>query len=261
MRNANTIVAAAVIAAALTAGPATAHQAEVSLTLARTGSVTAESAAFLAQKLARISGGEIRLILPQAGGTIAPTAAVGAASRGTVDAAWGRSGWFAGKDGAVSLFSSVPYGPGIDEYVAWLYRGGGLEAARALFAKDNLHNIPCAIVPPTVVAGDARAQMLDLYVNKTRWDQLAPGHRALIELVCSDNIREAVADSWIAVKKLHAQGVMVRKWTPEQPSVHARRWRELATADGVEAGAYARMWQAYADFRRTYDIGTESELD
>ena len=46
------------------------------------------------------------------------------------------------------MFTAVPFGPGIGEYLAWMYYGGGLELARELFAKHNVHYIPCGITPP-----------------------------------------------------------------------------------------------------------------
>ena len=73
---------------------------------------------------------------------------VNAVSKGAVAAAWAGAGWFAGKDSAFNMFSSVPFGPGIGEYMAWMYRGGGLEMARAMFHQHGVHNIPCGIIPP-----------------------------------------------------------------------------------------------------------------
>jgi TRAP-type mannitol/chloroaromatic compound transport system substrate-binding protein len=46
------------------------------------------------------------------------------------------------------MFSSVPFGPNIGEYMAWLYFGGGLEMAREMFHANGVHNIPCIIIPP-----------------------------------------------------------------------------------------------------------------
>jgi len=71
-----------------------------------------------------------------------------AVARGSVDAAWAGAGWYSGKDVTFNLFSTVPFGPGIGEYMAWMYYGGGLDIAREMFAKHDLHNIPCSIIPP-----------------------------------------------------------------------------------------------------------------
>ena len=82
-------------------------------------------------------------------GALAPAAeTVNAVAKGMVPAAWAGAGWFAAKDSAFNLFSSVPFGPDMGEYLAWMYRGGGLDAARAMFHANGVHNIPCIIIPP-----------------------------------------------------------------------------------------------------------------
>jgi TRAP-type mannitol/chloroaromatic compound transport system substrate-binding protein len=102
----------------------------------------------LPQKIARASGGEVVLKFHEPGKLVPGADTVNAVSRGEVAAAWAGAGWFAGKDSAFNMFSSVPFGPGMGEYMAWLYRGGGLEAAREMFAKYNIYNIPCGLIPP-----------------------------------------------------------------------------------------------------------------
>jgi len=102
----------------------------------------------LPQKIARASGGEVVLKFHEPGKLVPGADTVNAVSRGEVAAAWAGAGWFANKDSAFNIFSSVPFGPGMGEYMAWLYRGGGLEAAREMFAKYNIYNIPCGMIPP-----------------------------------------------------------------------------------------------------------------
>ncbi len=102
----------------------------------------------LPEKVARASGGALKLKFHEPGKLVPGAETVNAVSRGEVAAAWAGAGWFAGKDSAFNMFSSVPFGPGIGEYLAWLYRGGGLEAAREMFAKYDVYNIPCGMIPP-----------------------------------------------------------------------------------------------------------------
>ena len=101
----------------------------------------------LPDKIKRASGGDLILKFHEPGKLVAGADSVNAVSRGEVAAAWAGAGWFAAKDSAFNIFSSVPFGPGIGEYLAWMYRGGGLEAARAMFAEYNVHNIPCGLIP------------------------------------------------------------------------------------------------------------------
>jgi len=102
----------------------------------------------LAEKIARATGGEVVLEFHEPGKLVPAARTMYAVSEGKVDAGWGGAGWFASLDSAFNMFSTVPFGPGIGEYMAWMYHGGGLEQARAMFAERNLHNIPCAVIPP-----------------------------------------------------------------------------------------------------------------
>lgn len=99
-------------------------------------------------QVSRASGGQLMLQLHEPGALVPAAEAVNAVAEGRVDAAWAGAGWFASRDSAFNMFSTVPFGPGITEYLAWIYHGGGLELARELFHRHDIHNIPCAIIPP-----------------------------------------------------------------------------------------------------------------
>jgi TRAP-type mannitol/chloroaromatic compound transport system substrate-binding protein len=107
-----------------------------------------DAARHLAEVVARVSGGELVLTFHEPDKLVPAAQTVNAVAEGKVAAAWAGAGWFAGKDSAFNMFSSVPFGPGIGEYMAWLYHGGGLELAREMFHKYGVHNIPCIIIPP-----------------------------------------------------------------------------------------------------------------
>jgi TRAP-type mannitol/chloroaromatic compound transport system substrate-binding protein len=109
--------------------------------------ILGDIARHLPEKIARASGGEIVMNFHEPGKLVPGADTVKAVSRGGVQAAWAGAGWFADQDSAFNLFSSVPFGPGMGEYLAWLYFGGGLTYAREMFAKHNIHNIPCGLIP------------------------------------------------------------------------------------------------------------------
>lgn len=102
----------------------------------------------LAKKLDRLSGGTLELRVNEPGALVPALQAIQATGQGSVDAAWSNAGFFAGTDSAFNLFATVPFGPGIPEYLAWMNHGGGLQLAREMFGKHGIHNIPCAIIPP-----------------------------------------------------------------------------------------------------------------
>jgi TRAP-type mannitol/chloroaromatic compound transport system substrate-binding protein len=150
-------VLAAVAAAALFQ-PATSHandaraEPTVELRVASTFPVTmpvlGEVSRILPEKIARASGGRLQLRFFEPGQLVPGSQTVDAVSDGRIDAAWAGAGWFAGKNSAFNIFSSVPFGPGVGEYLAWMYHGGGLQLAREMFREYGVHNVPCGIIPP-----------------------------------------------------------------------------------------------------------------
>jgi TRAP-type mannitol/chloroaromatic compound transport system substrate-binding protein len=102
----------------------------------------------LPEKVLRASGGDLAFKFHEPGVLVPGAETVNAVASGKVAAAWAGAGWFAGKDSAFNMFSSVPFGPGLGEYLAWMFRGGGLEMAREMFHTNGVHNIPCGLIPP-----------------------------------------------------------------------------------------------------------------
>ena len=290
----------------------------------------------LPEKILRASGGELTLKFHEPGKLVPGAETVNAVSTGKVAAAWAGAGWFASKDTAFNMFSSVPFGPGIGEYMAWLYRGGGLEMAREMFHKHGVHNIPCGIIPPeasgwfqkeirtvddlkglkmrffglgakvmekhgvvtrqlppgeilealkngsldatefSLPAMDQafgfhkvakyyyfpgwhqQATLFDLYVNKSVWDGLAERHRAIIEIACGDAMREMIADGealqWKAMKEMQAEGVHLKRWSPEILVSFENAWKEVVAEESAKNPNFKRVYGSYAQFRENYAI-------
>ena len=134
------------------AGSAQAQQQKVRINLASAFptslTLIGEAAPKLAKKVERASAGAVEIKVNEPGALVPALQAIQATSQGSVDAAWSNAGFFAGTDSAFNMFATVPFGPGIPEYLAWIYYGGGLELSREMFGKHGIHNIPCAIIPP-----------------------------------------------------------------------------------------------------------------
>src|SRR3989442_9665289 len=143
------IAAAASIALALPTAHAQ-QKVRINLASAFPSSLTliGEAAPKLAKKIDRISAGTLEIRVNEPGALVPALQAIQATSQGSVDAAWSNAGFFASTDSAFNMFATVPFGPGIPEYLAWIHNGGGLQLSRELFGKHGIHNIPCAIIPP-----------------------------------------------------------------------------------------------------------------
>jgi len=95
-----------------------------------------------------ISGGDITFRFYEPSVLTPPFEIFDAVSYGAIESGWSTSGYWAGKVPALQLFSSVPFGPGAAEYLAWYDYGGGRPIFEEIYAKHNIHGIICGISPP-----------------------------------------------------------------------------------------------------------------
>ena len=102
----------------------------------------------LQNQISKISGGNITIKFFEPSALVPALEIFDAVSTGGVDAGWGTPGYWAGKVPALQLFSSVPFGPPANEYMSWVYFGGGKEFYEELYARHNIKGILCGIIPP-----------------------------------------------------------------------------------------------------------------
>ena len=107
-----------------------------------------EAAPRFAEKVKRTSGGTLEIKVYEPGALVPGLETIPAVSKGSVPSAWSSPGFFSGTDSAFAFFTTVPFGPGIPEFLAWMYYGGGLELQNEMFGQHDIHAIPCGIIPP-----------------------------------------------------------------------------------------------------------------
>jgi TRAP-type mannitol/chloroaromatic compound transport system substrate-binding protein len=69
-----------------------------------------------------------------------------AVSKGSVQASYTTTGFHAGRVPHMIFFSSVPFGPNVNEYVAWIQHGGGYELYAKGYGEHNIKGFQCGIV-------------------------------------------------------------------------------------------------------------------
>ncbi len=84
-----------------------------------------------------------------------------AVSGGTIDAAFASAGLWGDTFPVLNFFSSLPFGPSTDEYLAWIYFGGGQTLADRFFASQNIQGIFCGLTSPAG-AGWFRQEIITL---------------------------------------------------------------------------------------------------
>lgn len=102
----------------------------------------------LEQKLLKISGGNIHIKFEEPGKLAPALQYFDAISKGGMDAAWSTPGYYYGKEKALAMFTAVPFGPGVGEYLAWIYYGGGHKLLDEIYAKHGIKGVMCGAIAP-----------------------------------------------------------------------------------------------------------------
>jgi TRAP-type mannitol/chloroaromatic compound transport system substrate-binding protein len=102
------------------------------------------------------SGGRLDIRLYEAGALVPALQTFDAVSKGTVECGHAVPVYWKGKNEAIVLFGSAPYGLDFEGYNIWLYERGGLEMWNDIYAEHGMVVFPC---------GNA-GQELGLFSNK-----------------------------------------------------------------------------------------------
>jgi TRAP-type mannitol/chloroaromatic compound transport system substrate-binding protein len=102
----------------------------------------------LVEMLRTVSGGSIDVKGFEPGALVPSNQYLDAVGNGSLDMAWTVSGFWTGKDIAFAMYASVPFGPGVGEYLAWMKHGGGEKLMKELHAKYNVEAMNCGVISP-----------------------------------------------------------------------------------------------------------------
>jgi TRAP-type mannitol/chloroaromatic compound transport system substrate-binding protein len=139
--------------ACLTAlGPAAAQDKKVRMQVAgaypSSLAIIGQGQIYTTERLKKLSGGSIDAKFFEPGALVPASQYFDAVGSGSLDSAWSSLGFFTGKEIAFALYSTVPFGPEIAEYMAWMKNGGGETLMTELAGKYNIVPINCFIVAP-----------------------------------------------------------------------------------------------------------------
>jgi len=106
------------------------------------------NAQYTVDQIRKLSNGSIDMRFFEPGALVPASQAFDAVASGAIDAAWATPGFWTGKDIAFAVYSTVPFGPGLGEFLAWMKEGGGETLMQALYAKYGIHSVMCHLIPP-----------------------------------------------------------------------------------------------------------------
>jgi TRAP-type mannitol/chloroaromatic compound transport system substrate-binding protein len=96
----------------------------------------------------RVSDGLLEVKFHEPGVLVPPLKMFDAVRAGVIDAAFSSPGFWSNKLPALQLFSAIPFGPPADEFLAWIYYGGGQELFNEIYNANGIHSIFCGLIAP-----------------------------------------------------------------------------------------------------------------
>ena len=96
--------------------------------------------------VAAMTDGDFEIQFNEPGALVPALEVFDAVSKGSVQASYTSTGFHAGRVPHLIFFASVPFGPNVNEYVAWIQHGGGYELYSEGYGEHNIKGFQCGIV-------------------------------------------------------------------------------------------------------------------
>lgn len=112
--------------------------------------IIGESVVRFAERARLASAGSVDVRIFDPGELVPAMEVLDAVSAGKVEAGYSASGFWMGKLPASPLFSAVPFGPGLGEYLAWFHHGNGMKLYQQMYddAGLNVKVFVLTLLPP-----------------------------------------------------------------------------------------------------------------
>ena len=107
-----------------------------------------ESGVRFSKDIERLSGGKFEMKFFEPGAIVPALECFDAVSKGSAESCWTTPGYHTGKYPALAFFTTVPFGPGIGEFLAWKWFGGGNQLRAEIYAKHDLTAVDCFCIGP-----------------------------------------------------------------------------------------------------------------
>ncbi len=101
-----------------------------------------------AERVALMTNNEIKIKVMGAGEMVPPLEVFGAVSNGSIPMGFDWIGYWASKIPVANLVGSMPFGPDPELFLAWMFKGGGLEIIQKAYDPHNVKVLPCHLVVP-----------------------------------------------------------------------------------------------------------------
>jgi len=103
--------------------------------------------------------------------------------------------------------------------------------------------------------------LMEMMVNRHKWEALTSQAKAQIEAVCGDNIRHGLAEGaaiqFAALKTIYAEGTKIHRWPTAFLETLEAAWDEVAVERSESDADFREVWNSLSAFRRDYAIWQE----
>ena len=102
------------------------------------------------------------------------------------------------------------------------------------------------------------ATIYDIMINLDRWNALSDAQQAQLEMVCGDNIRQAIAlgesmqPDALAMHK--SKGVQVHRWSPEILKTLEETWRNVAAGLSARDATFKETYESLTNWQDKYQV-------
>lgn len=100
------------------------------------------------------------------------------------------------------------------------------------------------------------ATLYDIMINLDRWKALSPSQKAMLEMVCGDNVRQAIAEGESmqpeSLAFFEEKGVQIRRWPPEILKALEKAWRDVAVELSAKSPAFKEAYGSMQAWETKY---------
>jgi TRAP-type mannitol/chloroaromatic compound transport system substrate-binding protein len=102
------------------------------------------------------------------------------------------------------------------------------------------------------------ATLYELIINMDKWKKLSKTQQAQLEIMCGDNVRQAIAEGeakqFAAMREIQAKGVKLHAWSPEILAAMRTAWNQVAVEESAKSPEFKKVYDGFTAFRKDYKL-------
>ncbi|MEO8346429.1 MAG: TRAP transporter substrate-binding protein [Betaproteobacteria bacterium] len=105
------------------------------------------------------------------------------------------------------------------------------------------------------------ATLYEIIINMDKWKRLSETQQAQVEMMCGDNVRQAIAEGEAkqseALREIQKKGVTIHSWSPEIMAALRKAWDQVAVEESAKSPDFKKAYDGFVAFHKEYRIWDE----